>query len=201
MDYRVTKATATALLVMDFQRGVVRQLGGTEALEWAVRAVAAAHEAGVTVIYVRVAFRAGYPDVSSANRSIAAIAASNADFTDTNPETQLHEAFKLEPGDLTVLKRRVSAFTGSDLEVVLRARGITSLVLAGIATGGVVLSTLREAADRDYPVVVLSDACSDMDPEVHRVLMNKVFPRQADVLSVKGWAAAARRADPNGIPQ
>jgi hypothetical protein len=50
-------------------------------------------------------------------------------------------------GDLIVTKRRVSAFTGSDLEVVLRAAGTEHLVLTGIATSGVVLSTLRQAAD------------------------------------------------------
>jgi nicotinamidase-related amidase len=81
----------------------------------------------------------------------------------------------------------VSAFTGSDLEVVLRARGIQHVVLAGIATSGVVLSTLREAADKDYQITVLSDLCADTDPEVHNVLITKVFPRQADVISSAQW--------------
>ena len=89
-----------------------------------------------------------------------------------------------------MVKRRVSAFTGSDLEVVLRALEVDHLVLAGIATSGVVLSTLREAADRDYRLTVLADACSDGDDEVHRVLTEKVFPRQADVVTVDAWAAS-----------
>ena len=88
-----------------------------------------------------------------------------------------------------VTKRRVSAFTGSDLEVVLRAAGVDSLVLTGIATSGVVLSTLREAADRDYDLTVLADCCGDSDPEVHRVLTEKVFPRQAEVTTVADWEA------------
>ena len=85
------------------------------------------------------------------------------------------------PGDVVVTKRRVSAFTGSDLEVVLRAQGIDHLILTGIATSGVVLSTLRQAADLDYRLTVLADCCEDNDPEVHRVLLEKVFPRQATV--------------------
>lgn len=89
-----------------------------------------------------------------------------------------------------MVKRRVSAFTGSDLEVVLRALEVDHLVLAGIATSGVVLSTLREAADRDYRLTVLADACSDGDDEVHRVLTEKVFRRQADVVTVDAWAAS-----------
>jgi nicotinamidase-related amidase len=98
---------------------------------------------------------------------------------------------ELEPlaSEIVVVKRRVSAFTGSDLEVVLRSADIDHLVLGGIATSGVVLSTLREAADRDYRLTVLTDACLDQDAEVHRVLTGKVFPRQADVVTVDEWAS------------
>jgi nicotinamidase-related amidase len=88
-----------------------------------------------------------------------------------------------------VTKLRVSAFAGSDLDVVLRADGIDTLVLTGIATSGVVLSTLRQAADLDYQLVVLEDGCLDADLEVHRVLMGKVFPRQAEVTSIDAWVA------------
>jgi nicotinamidase-related amidase len=84
-------------------------------------------------------------------------------------------------------KRRVSAFSGSDLEVLLRANSIEHIILTGFATSGVVLSTLREAADKDYQITVLHDCCGDRDEEVHRVLTTKVFPRQAEVLSVEEW--------------
>jgi nicotinamidase-related amidase len=94
----------------------------------------------------------------------------------------------------TVTKRRVSAFTGSDLEVVLRARGISHLVLAGIATSGVVLSTLRQAADLDYRLTVLTDGCLDADPDVHQILLGRVFPRQAEVTTIADWAARLHAA-------
>ncbi|HEU5466525.1 MAG TPA: isochorismatase family cysteine hydrolase, partial [Gemmatimonadales bacterium] len=86
-----------------------------------------------------------------------------------------------------VTKRRVSAFAGSDLDVVLRAGNTDTLILCGIATSGVVLSTVRQAADLDYRLIVLSDGCLDMDPEVHRVLTEKVFVRQADVKTIAEW--------------
>jgi nicotinamidase-related amidase len=92
-----------------------------------------------------------------------------------------------------VSKRRVSAFSGSDLDVVLRSGGITSLVLAGIATSGVVLSTLRQAADLDYGLTVLADGYLDADPEVHRILVGKVFTRQADAVSIADWTARLNR--------
>ena len=91
--------------------------------------------------------------------------------------------------DIVVTKRRVSAFSGSDLEVVLRAQGISHLVLCGILTSGVVLSTLREAADKDYQLTVLADCCVDSDEEVQRVLLSKVFPRQAEVVTAEAWSA------------
>ena len=94
-----------------------------------------------------------------------------------------------------VTKRRVSAFSGSDLEVVLRAQSISHLVLCGISTSGVVLSTLREAADKDYQLMVLADCCFDNDEEVQRVLFTKVFPRQAEVLQVEAWKMRLRSGE------
>jgi nicotinamidase-related amidase len=104
-------------------------------------------------------------------------------------EVSIHQSVAPADGETIVTKRRVSAFAGSDLDVVLRAGGIESLVLTGIATSGVVLSTVRQAADLDFDVIVLSDACADRDDEVHRVLIEKVFPRQALVTTVGDWTA------------
>jgi nicotinamidase-related amidase len=102
------------------------------------------------------------------------------------------------PGEVRVTKRRVSAFTGSDLEVVLCARGISHLVLlAGIATSGVVLSTLRQAADLDYRLTVLAGGCLDADPGVHQILLGTVFPRQAEVTTIADWAARLHAAPPS----
>src|SRR5262249_21714846 len=152
-------------------------------LERLASAVAAARASGIPVLYVRVAFRPGYPEVSARNRSFAALS-ENPGFGVDDPGTQIHPAIAPEPDDVIMVKKRVSAFSGTDLEIVLRARQITTLVVAGIATSGCVLSTVREAADRDYGLVVLADCCADADPEVHRVLTEKVFPRQAEVLTV-----------------
>ena len=179
--------TSTALLVMDIQQGIVDRFGSDEEyLPRLVTAVQAARGAGIRVIYVIVGFRAGYPEVSERNKSFAAIAGTGR-LADGDPGVAIHPAVAPAPGDIVVTKRRVSAFTGSDLEVVLRAAGIDHLVLTGIATSGVVLSTLRQAADLDYRLTVLADGCLDADPEVHRVLTDKVYPRQADVLHIAEW--------------
>ena len=180
---------STALLVMDVQQGIVDRFAGDEGyLPRLAAAVDAARGAEISVIYVIVGFRAGYPEVSERNKSFGAIAGTGR-FAEGDPGSVIHPAVAPASGDLIVTKRRVSAFTGSDLEVVLRAGGTDHLVLTGIATSGVVLSTLRQAADLDYRLTVLADGCLDADPEVHRVLTEKVFPRQADVVRVADWIA------------
>ncbi len=181
--------TSTALLVMDVQNNIVKRFAGdTGYLPRLAAAIEAARGAGVAVIYVTVAFRAGYPEVSSRNKSFGAVARTSG-YVEGGDGIRVHPAVAPRAGEVIVTKRRVSAFAGSDLDVVLRADGITHLVLAGIATSGVVLSTLRQAADLDFQLTVLSDGCLDADPEVHRVLTEKVFPRQADVVAAAEWIA------------
>ena len=181
----------SALLVMDVQQGIVeRYRSAAPLLDHLGTVIRAARSAGLPIIYVTVRFREGYPEISARNRMFAAIRQAGAAMVETSPATDIHPAVAPQPGDIVVTKRRVGAFTGSDLEVVLRAQDIDHLVLTGIATSGVVLSTLRAAADLDYRLTVLSDCCADGDDEVHRVLLTKVFPRQADVLTAAEWAAA-----------
>jgi nicotinamidase-related amidase len=177
----------TALLVMDVQNGIVSRFAknGKVLLPFQ-KAVEAARRHNIPVIFVRVAFREGYPEISPRNKSFSAFSGFGG-MTVSDTATQIHESVQPQPNEPVVTKLRVSAFAGSDLEVILRSRQIDTLILSGIATSGVVLSTLREAADKDFKLTVLSDACLDADPEVHRVLTEKVFPRQADVLTVDAW--------------
>lgn len=179
----------SALLVMDMQNSIVSQFVNNEKeLLPFQKAIEAARSHAIPVIYVRVAFRAGYPEISSRNKMFAGIASRAGTAAAPEAAMQINESVQPRPDEPIVTKVRVSAFAGSDLEVILRSRQIDTLILSGIATSGVVLSTLREAADKDFALTVLSDACIDADPEVHRVLTEKVFPRQAEVVTVDAWA-------------
>jgi nicotinamidase-related amidase len=173
----------SALLVMDVQQGALDRVSDKDAYLARVRtAVQAARQKGVPVRFVVVGFRPGMPEASARNRVFATLKQQAATlFIDPRP------AITPEEGDVVITKRRVSAFTGSDLEVVLRSGDVQHLVLCGIATSGVVLSTLREAADKDYRLTVLSDLCADVDPEVNRVLLEKVFVRQSEVVTSEQW--------------
>lgn len=176
----------TALLAMDLQRGILERYSASGYLERVAQAIEAARAAGVPVIHVRVAFRAGHPEVGARNRAFVALR-DGGRLIEGDPATDIHEAVAPREGEPVVTKKRVSAFAGSDLDVLLRARGIRELVVCGVATSGVVLSTVRAAADLDYGLTVLADGCLDADDEVHRVLTEKVFPRQADVITVSDW--------------
>ena len=177
----------TALLVMDMQAGIVPMLPDAAGiLKNVAKAIATARDRKIPVIYVVVGFRQGAPEINMNNKGFASSKERFAD-ADMAGFMKVHPDLEPMPDELTVTKRRVCAFTGSDLEVVLRSFGIQHLVLTGIATSGVVLSTVREAADKDYRLTVIADCCADGDEEVHRVLTTKVFPRQADVLTVDEW--------------
>jgi len=190
-----TTAPRDALLIMDVQQGLVQRLGDAQGLIGRLAAaIAAARVASIPIIYVVVQFRKGYPEISPRNRSFAAIRNAGTAMEEASPATAIHPAVAPQEGDIVVTKRRVSAFSGSDLDVVLRALGVDGLALAGIATSGVVLSTLRAAADLDFRCTVLADCCADGDEEVHRVLTTKVFPRQAAVLTVDDWRAELQSA-------
>lgn len=177
----------TALLVMDMQIAILQNLPDTAPLTARVAsAIAHARAKQIPVIYVVVGFRPGAPEISTNNKGFAASKARFANM-DAATFTRIEPSLAPQTEEITVTKRRISAFAGSDLEVVLRAFGIRLMVLTGVATSGVVLSTTRAAADMDYALTILSDCCADADEEVHRLLTTKVFPRQADVMTVEEW--------------
>lgn len=181
----------TALVLMDLQRGILANYADSAFLERIRQAIDAARQARLPVIWVKVAFRSGYPEVSPRNKAFSAVLQTRR-LVDGDAQTDIHPDLGPEPGDVVVTKRRVGAFSGSDLDTVLRAADIDTLVLAGVATSGVVLSTVRLAADLDYRITVLQDGCADSDPEVHRVLTEKVFPRQATVRTISDWVDAIK---------
>lgn len=185
----MTSTHHPVLLAMDFQNGIAGDevFARSGVLERARDAVTAAREKEIPVVWVRVALRDGHPELPD-TASFKQIAA-HGDLDEAHSSTSIHDILGRHEGEPIVTKRRISAFAGSDLEVMLRGYGADTLILAGVATSGVVLSTIRQAADLDFRLTVLSDACADRDEEVHRVLTQKVFPKQATVQTVAEWTA------------
>ncbi|KAI5926810.1 isochorismatase hydrolase [Camillea tinctor] len=187
----------TALIVLDVQVGIVEQvkaiLEETHYLDRLASTIAAARAAQVPVILVTVALREGYVDASPRNKMFAQV---KSGFQETDPGTQPHPrvlaAFAGET-PIQVRKRRVSAFSGTDMEVVLRSLGVANIVIAGVSTSHAVLSTVAQAADLDYGISVLSDLCADRNRELHDVLLKSAFPSQGTVLSAAEWVETLRK--------
>jgi nicotinamidase-related amidase len=179
----------TALLIMDYQNDIVNFLPEKDReplLDKASTILKEARKAGIQVIYVVVRFRDGYPEISPKNGMFSGLKKTGW-LREGTPGAEIHAKVAPQPGDVVVTKRRVGAFSTTDLETVLRAKDIDTLAMFGIATSGVVLSTVRWAADMDYRLVVVGDACADRDQEVHRVLTEKIFPGQAAVVSTQDF--------------
>jgi nicotinamidase-related amidase len=102
----------------------------------------------------------------------------------------IHPAAAAREGEPIVVKHRVSPFVGTDLEILLHANGIDTLVLAGVQTSGVVLSTVRHAGDLDYRLVVVRDCCADPDAELHAMLLDDLIARQVAVVTTAELAGA-----------
>ncbi|MEN0137791.1 MAG: isochorismatase family protein [Rhodococcus sp. (in: high G+C Gram-positive bacteria)] len=185
----------TALLLMDFQKPLLAALPEPDRiLGGAQRAQRAAQAAGIREIRVRVAFTPeDYAAVSSHNKAFASVAETRA-LAAAEPDNDVHPLLRSNAGTPTVTKTRVGAFSTTSLDSLLRDQGIDTLILAGIFTSGVVLSTVRDAADRDYRLLVLSDVCDDPDTTLHHTLMTSVLPMQADILDVAAFEIAARTA-------
>lgn len=179
----------SALIVADLQRGITERFDfASAAVPAAAAAITIARESGILMIFVRVALRPDGIDVGPRNALFRTFLEMgemmHEGATDTLPDPRLgvrHE-------DVVITKRRTSAFAGSDLDIVLRANDVNSIVVCGAATSAVIAATAYDAADRDLPITVLADACGDPDPEVHDFLTQRLFPLRAwRVQTVAEW--------------
>jgi nicotinamidase-related amidase len=178
----------TALLTLNFQNGIVGSVPGAEAcVPNAAKAVEVARKNQYLIIHVGLGFFTGHPEIGDAKSSFQRVK-QNGLFVKGTESSEFHESL-VRPEDLIIYKQRVSAFCENNLRMTLRANGIENLILFGISTSGIVLSTLRQAADMDFQCWVIKDAYFDRDEEVHRVLTEKVFPMQATVITTNEFVA------------
>jgi nicotinamidase-related amidase len=173
----------TAVLTLDFQKGILGMVAGTDvAIPYASKTVEFARKKGYQIIHVGLGFSEGHPEIPDTGESRFLMVKKGNLFVKGTPSAEFHSSI-VRTDELVIYKQRVSAFSENQLQMILRSRAIDTLILFGISTSGITLSTLRRASDLDYRCVVIKDACFDPDPEVHRVLTEKIFPMQATVLT------------------
>ena len=149
----------TAILIMDFQNDIVSGVAedSPAVVSNAARVLEGARGRGVPVIHVM--HRGGR-------------------FTEPSPGAEIHPGVQPAAGESVISKTKAGPFSTTGLDVSLREMGVDTLALMGVSTSGCVLSASRWAGDLGYRVVVITDACADRDPEVHRVLTEKIYVRQ-----------------------
>lgn len=171
----------TALVVMHYQTDILglfpsvapTLLANTRALCDAARAK------GVGVYFANLRFSPGYTEVSPLNRNGQGIKRLGL-FLDDGTAPQLNQ----QADEPLIAAHRASVFFGTGLEARLRARGIDSLILVGIATTGVVLSSVAYASDADFRLYTVKDCCYDPDTVVHEHLFDTAFDTRTTVLSL-----------------
>ncbi|MCH5671302.1 hydrolase [Streptomyces gilvus] len=166
----------TALVVIDLQAGVVgattQPYTTAEVVDRTVRLADAFRARDLPVVLVRVSFAADGADAVPGRTETSRPGGPRpAGWDEIVGELAGH------PGDILVTKRNWGAFHGTDLDVQLRRRGVTQIVLTGVATSIGVESTARAAHEHGYHVTLATDAMSDLDPEAHRSSVERIFPR------------------------
>lgn len=199
---REIDAATSALLVLHYQNGLVRHEGvfafsGTAAqvekhgcLAKTAAVIEASRAAGILVVYVNIEFRPGFPELKKPTYPlIESIQERNA-FLRGSWDAGVPEELEPQPDDIIVINFDSSAFSHTDLDCILRAKGVRQLYLAGIATNWVVESTTRYGAELGYDVTVLADCCQGFSDELHDFAIANTLPYYATVAQSPEFLAA-----------
>lgn len=176
-------ASRLALLLLDFQYGVLDTVrNSADVLSRAEVALCWARQQRVQVAHVRVAFaEEDFARVPAHNKALRQVVESRR-FADGSREAAIHSRVAPQGRELVVRKTRFGAFSTTELHRLLQELGIDTLILAGISTSGVVLSTVRDALDRDYEIYVLADSIADHDPQLHDALVERLLRQSVNVI-------------------
>jgi nicotinamidase-related amidase len=184
-------ARRTAIVVIDLQKGIAGMPGGAPHSKPAVianaaRLLAAARAAGAQPILVHVGGAADGADrlKPTSDQTWRSTGPLPPDWSELIPELDR------QPSDIVILKRQWGAFFGTDLDLQLRRRGLTTIVICGIATEFGVESTARDAYERGYELLFAEDAMTGSTAESHANSVERIFPRMGRVRSTGQIIAA-----------
>jgi ureidoacrylate peracid hydrolase len=182
--------------------GTAAQVEKHNCLEKTAAVLEASRAAGIQVIYVNIEFRPGFPELKKPTYPlIESIQERNA-FLRGSWDAGVPDELEPEPSDIVVINFDSSAFSHTDLDAILRAKGVEQLFLAGIATNWVVESTTRYGAELGYDMTVLADCCQGFSDELHNFAIANTLPYYASIMQspdfIAACAAQAPQAQPSG---
>jgi nicotinamidase-related amidase len=172
----------TAILTLDIQQGLLDLAPDAQAVvPAAVQVTGYGREQDMLIIHVGIGFEPGYPEIPATSPLWGKLRDRGL-FVKGSPSAQIPSTLR-DASDTVLYKQRVSGFTETPLDMILRSKGIKTLVLMGISTSHIVFSTMRNAIEKDYACVIIRDGCYDTEQDVHDVLLEKVFAREATVMT------------------
>ncbi|MEU5059306.1 MULTISPECIES: hydrolase [unclassified Streptomyces] len=178
----------TALVVIDLQKGIVgaptTPYTGAEVVARSVELADAFRSHGLPVVLVRVSAAADGADAVPGRNETQGRTGARPEGWDV-----IVDELSGHPEDITVTKRNWGAFFGTDLDLQLRRRGITQVVMTGVATSIGVESSARAAHEHGYHVTLATDAMTDLDVEAHRNSIERIFPRLGETGTTEEIAA------------
>jgi biuret amidohydrolase len=176
--------STTAVIAVHMQRDIVTADGAfggffaAQAAEHDVIGVVgrlqrAARDAGASVVHTRVAWKSDYSDLIP-NSPLLGMVVQNKCLVDGREMAEIVPQLRPHAGDVVITHKRIGGFTDSDLDEQLRARGIETVLFAGVATNASVEGTARQASDLAYRTMIVSDACSAADQSAHDASLNSL---------------------------
>jgi len=199
--------STTALLLIEYQNDFVSEGGAqhdavsavmaqTDMLAHSRTLADQARGCGVTVMHAPISFAGGYPEVPAEPYGIlAGIVAAQA-FRKGSWGAQIADEMAPADGDIVVEgKRGLDCFASTNLDFILRQRGVTDLAIAGFLTNCCVESTMRSAYERGYRVVTLTDCTATLSPEEQQASVGKNFPMFSRPMTHEAFLAELHGAD------
>ena len=176
--------TTTAVLALHWQNDIVSPRGRfaptfstdaerTGVVQRCARLLDAARRTGAPVVYTRVCFRPGYPDLV-ANGPLMAMCQAAGALVEGEWGAEILDELTPQANDIVVSHRRISGFWGSDLQTILQARGVSHVLLTGVATNFTVLNTAFDASNAGLHTTVVSDCCSSAEQAIHDVAVHTI---------------------------
>lgn len=178
----------TAVVMIEFQNDFTTEGGAlhgavkgvmesTNMLQNAQETVAKARELGATIIHAPITFAKGYPELGDQPYGILKGVVDTNSFRKGTWGAEFAEEMQPQEGDLIVEgKRGLCAFNSTNLDFILRGRGIQNVALGGFLTNCCVESSMRTAYEKGFNVFTLTDCVAATSEEEHRVAIEKDFP-------------------------
>lgn len=193
--------TKTALLLIHWQNDIAspgykhagnnpERLAAAHTIEHTQAVLKASRKNGVLIVYVNASHRPGYPEVPTSPAPIFRNVAASGAHIRGSQGAEVIEQLKPRDDEIVVYNYSPSAFYYTELDLILRNKGITDLVLSGLATNWAVETTARDGACQGYFIYTLKDCCNSLSDEMHNWALTNILPRLGSVIDSKTYIAA-----------